>query len=410
VLNHTRMGHLAPPCAEMAQARQSHMIPKFEIKIFDSLDGISAAAWNALAGDDPFLRHEFFSVLHETGCASRRSGWLPQFVTLWEGHDLRGALPLYLKSHSYGEYVFDWAWANAYQRYGYPYYPKLLSAVPFSPVTGRRLMAETAEHRTLLISAVLKMVQGRHAEKEISSFHCLFPQEYEAREMEVAGMTLRHGIQFHWKNRPGDGYENFEVFLKEMNHQKRKKIRQERVGVHAKGIKFQWLSGYDISEAYWRFFVDCYNKTYREHHSQPYLNLEFFMRLGKAMPENMLMILASRDNQPVAAAFNLHNSHTLYGRYWGATEFIPGLHFETCYYQAIEFCIAHRIALFEGGAQGEHKLARGFLPVRTWSAHWLAHPDFAAAIGTYLEREAQDISHSLNELNESSPFRKEMGK
>ncbi|SCY16929.1 hypothetical protein SAMN05216420_10352 [Nitrosospira sp. Nl5] len=385
------------------------MIPELQIKIIDTLDSISVAAWNALAGDDPFLRHEFFSALHETGCVSKKTGWLPQFITLWEGQALRGALPLYMKSHSYGEYVFDWAWADAYRRYGYPYYPKLLSAVPFSPVTGRRLMAETAEHRALLVSAALKMTKDRNAETVISSFHCLFPREHEAREMEEAGMTLRHGIQFHWKNRMGENYENFEAFLEGMSHGKRKNIRQERRKVHAAGIHFQWLTGYDASDDHWRFFVNCYNKTYRDHHSTPYLNLEFFTRLGKSMPENVLLILALRDNRPIAASFNLHNSHTLYGRYWGAMEFVPGLHFETCYYQAIEFCIARGIALFEGGAQGEHKLARGFLPVRTWSTHWLAHPEFAAAIGNYLKHEAQDISHYLDELNESSPFRKEKG-
>ncbi len=384
------------------------MIPEFETKIIDTLDGISVTAWNALAGDDPFLRHEFFSAMHETGCASRKTGWLPQFITLWEGSSLRGALPLYLKSHSYGEYVFDWAWADAYRRCGYAYYPKLLSAIPFSPVTGRRLMAQTPEHRALLISAVLKMAKDRNAETGVSSFHCLFPQENEAREMEEAGMILRQGIQFYWKNRLGGGYENFEAFLEGMSHGKRKNIRQERRKVHAAGIRFHWLTGDDASNDHWRFFVDCYNRTYRDHHSTPYLDLEFFIRLGESMPQNVLLILALRDNQPIAASLNLHNSHTLYGRYWGTTEFVPGLHFETCYYQAIEFCIAHRFALFEGGAQGEHKLARGFLPVRTWSAHWLAHPQFAAAIGNYLEREAQDVSHYLNELNESSPFRKDV--
>ena len=384
------------------------MISTFEIKIIDTLDDVSATAWNALAGDDPFLRHEFFSALHDAECVSRETGWWPHFVTLWEGRALRGALPLYLKSHSYGEYVFDWAWADAYRRCGYAYYPKLLGAVPFSPVTGRRLLAETAEHRGLLIAAALKMAKDKNADTSVSSFHCLFPREDEAREMEQAGMILRHGIQFHWKNRVDGGYEDFEAFLDGMNHGKRKKIRQERRKVHAAGIRFQWLSGYDASHDQWRFFVNCYNNTYRDHHSMPYLNLEFFLRLGKSMPENVLLILALRDDQPIAAALNLHNSHTLYGRYWGATEFVPGLHFETCYYQAIEFCIAHRIALFEGGAQGEHKLARGFLPVRTWSAHWLARPEFAAAIGNYLKHEAQDINHYLDELNGSSPFKKEM--
>lgn len=384
------------------------MTKKFEIKVTDSPEHIPASAWNPLIGDDPFLRQEFLAAMHGTGCASNRTGWLPQFITLWEGGTLRGAMPLYLKSHSYGEYVFDWAWANAYQRYGYPYYPKLLSAIPFSPVTGRRLLAETSEQRALLISAALAMVQDGNTGASISSFHCLFPEEYEARELEKAGMTLRHGIQFHWKNRPDGGYENFEDFLGGMSYSKRKKIRQERRRVQAAGIRFLSLHGNDINEEYWRFFVDCYNKTYQEHHSRPYLNLEFFMQLGKSMPENVLLILALREHQPIAAAFNLHNSHTLYGRYWGAKEFIPGLHFETCYYQAIEYCIANRIRLFEGGAQGEHKLARGFLPVRTWSAHWLAHPEFAAAIGSYLEREAQDIDLYIEELNDSAPFRKEV--
>lgn len=385
-----------------------------EIKILDSLAGIPAAAWNALAGDDPFLRHEFFSALHETGCASEQTGWSPQFITLWQGDALRGALPLYRKSHSYGEYVFDWAWADAYQRYGHRYYPKLLSAVPFSPVTGRRLLAQTPEYRALLVSAALKLAEGEgddNAETGVSSFHCLFPPEQEAREMEAAGMMLRQGVQFHWNNLKDGGYPHFEAFLAGMNHSKRKKIRQERRKVQDAGIRFQWLSGHDASEEQWRFFADCYNKTYRDHRSTPYLNLEFFMRLGKTMPENVLLILALRegqsDDQLIAAALNLHNRHTLYGRYWGALEYLPGLHFETCYYQAIEFCIAHRIMLFEGGAQGEHKLARGFLPVRTWSAHWLAHPEFSAAIGNYLERETHGISHYLDELSESSPYRKE---
>ncbi|WP_369826977.1 GNAT family N-acetyltransferase [Nitrosovibrio sp. Nv6] len=384
------------------------MMSVLAIKIVDSLEDISATAWNALGGDDPFLRHEFFSALHETGCASKQTGWSPKFVTLWEGNVLRGALPLYLKSHSYGEYVFDWAWADAYRRYGYAYYPKLLSAIPFSPITGRRLLAKTAEHRALLISAVLRMAQDRNRGAGVSSFHCLFPQEHEAREMEAAGMTLRHGIQFHWKNRADVNYENFEDFLGGMSHSKRKKIRQERRKVNAAGIRFQWLSGNDISDDHWRFFIDCYNKTYDDHRSMPYLNLEFFARIGRSMPENVLLILALRDGEPVAAAFNLHNSHTLYGRYWGTKEFISGLHFETCYYQAIEYCIANGIRLFEGGAQGEHKLARGFLPVRTWSAHWLAHPEFSAAIGNYLGREAKDIDHYLDELNDNSPFRKDV--
>jgi uncharacterized protein len=406
LFNNTRMLLPARSCAEGAHAGKSFMNADLEVKIIDSLDEVPVTAWNRLAGDDPFLRHEFFSALHGAGCASAKTGWAPNFITLWDACNLRAALPLYIKSHSYGEYVFDWAWANAYQRQGYPYYPKLLSAVPFSPVTGRRLLAETPEHRVLLISAVLAMASDENAKTAVSSFHCLFPLEQEAREMEKAGMKLRQGVQFHWRNREGDSYENFETFLQEMSHSKRKKIRQERKKIQAEGIRFQWLSGHDAKPEHWRFFVDCYNKTYRDHYSTPYLNLEFFMRLGQSLPENLLLILAVRGTQPIAAALNLRNSHTLYGRYWGSAEFIPGLHFETCYYQAIEFCIAHRMKLFEGGAQGEHKLARGFLPVRTWSAHWLAHPEFSAAVGHYLKREADEIDHYLGELKESSPFRR----
>jgi predicted N-acyltransferase len=379
-----------------------------EIKVTDFPEHISAPAWNALAGDDPFLRHEFFSALHETGCASKRTGWSPQFITLWDGDSLQGAMPLYLKNHSYGEYVFDWAWANAYERAGYDYYPKLLSAIPFSPVTGKRLLAQTPEQRALLISAALALARNGNARAGISSLHCLFPPEYEARELQRAGMMLRCGIQFHWKNRPGGGYEDFEDFLQGMSYSKRKKIRQERRKVHDLGIQFEWLSGNDISDDRWRFFVDCYNNTYREHHSRPYLNLEFFLRLGKSMPENVLLILALRDNCPIGAALNIRNSHTLYGRYWGAREFVPGLHFETCYYQAIQYCILNGLSLFEGGAQGEHKLARGFLPVRTWSAHWLAHPEFTASIGSYLERETRDIDRYIKELEDSAPLRKDV--
>ncbi|SET10512.1 hypothetical protein SAMN05216412_103144 [Nitrosospira multiformis] len=382
-------------------------IGKLEIKVTDSPEHISAPAWNALAGDDPFLRHEFFSALHEAGCASKRTGWSPRFVTLWEGGILQGAMPLYLKNHSYGEYVFDWAWANAYERADHDYYPKLLSAIPFSPITGKRLLAQTPEQRALLISTALAIVRKGNAGASMSSLHCLFPLEHEAREMERAGMMLRCGVQFHWKNRPGRGYENFEDFLGGMSYSKRKKIRQERRKVQDLGIHFEWLSGNDMDEDRWNFFIDCYNNTYREHHSRPYLNLEFFIRLGKSMPENILLILALRNKKPIGVAFNIHNSHTLYGRYWGAREFVPGLHFETCYYQAIQYCIVNGLSLFEGGAQGEHKLARGFLPVRTWSAHWLVHSEFAAAIGSYLERETRDIDRYIHALEDSAPFRKD---
>ena len=298
------------------------------------------------------------------------------FVGLWRDNALVSACPLYLKDHSYGEYVFDWAWADAYHRHGIEYYPKLLSAIPFSPVCGSRLLARTREARLELVAASLEL--GAQA----SSLHVLFPTEEEAADLAAAGMMLRRGVQFHWKN---EGYESFEAFLERLSHDKRKKIRQERRKVAESGVRLQRLVGHEIREDHWAFFVRCYNNTYRAHHSSPYLTHSFFRRLGETMPENMLLVLATLDGKPVASALNVFGEHALYGRYWGCTGYVPNLHFEACYYQAIEFCIERRIPLFEGGAQGEHKLARGFAPVQTCSAHWLKHPAFADAVEKFLE-------------------------
>jgi predicted N-acyltransferase len=366
-------------------------------RVVEDLAQVPAGEWNALAGGQPFLRHEFFAALHATGCATRETGWLPQFLTLWNGTELQGALPLYLKSHSYGEYVFDWAWADAYHRHGFEYYPKLLAAVPFSPVTGARVLAATAEARRALIAAALELARG------VSSLHVLFPQEGEARELAAAGMMLRQGIQFHWVN---SGYRTFDEFLGTLTHDKRKRIRQDRRKVREAGIAFRWKVGREITEGDWRFFTRCYNLTYRAHLSSPYLNLAFFARLGEVLPEHLLLVVAERDGRPVASALNVFTPEALYGRYWGATGYVPCLHFETCYYQALEFCIERGIRAFEGGAQGEHKLARGFLPEVTWSAHWLAHPQFADAVEKFLMREAAGVARHVDELAERSPFRK----
>ncbi len=369
------------------------------IEIATSLAGIPAAAWNALAGGNPFLRHEFLHALHETGCACTATGWTPHYLILREHGALAGAMPLYLKTHSYGEYVFDWAWADAYQRHGLDYYPKLLNAVPFTPVGGSRLLAASAEHRRLLLAAALAEAR----DSEVSSLHILLPPPTEAEAMAAAGMMLRQGVQFHWNNA---GYADFEEFLAGLNQVKRKKIRQERRRVLEAGITFDWVEGDAISEDLWAFFHRCYCTTYRLHRSTPYLNFEFFQRIGRLMAENIIMIVAHRDGRPIAASLNLHNGHTLYGRYWGGLEYHPALHFEACYYQVIEFCIARGIHVFEGGAQGEHKMARGLLPVATQSAHWLAHPQFAAAVEDFLTREGQNIAAHMNELAERNPYRK----
>ena len=370
------------------------------LRVVESLAGVPAASWNRLAGDDPFTRHEFLSALIDTGCASARSGWRPQILLLERagaaGSELAGAMPLFLKSHSYGEYVFDWAWADAYQRHGLAYYPKLLCAVPFTPVTGPRLLAADAADRGRLAAA------ARELAREVSSLHVLFPTADEAALLRDQGLLLRRTVQFHWQNA---GYADFADFLSRMTRHRRKVIRQERRRVQAAGVSFRWLRGAEIAREDWEFFERCYRRTYAAHRSSPYLNLEFFLRLGATLPQHTLLILAERAGRPVAASLNLVSGDTLWGRYWGASEHIPLLHFECCYYQAIDYAIAHRLRAFEGGAQGEHKLFRGLLPVETLSAHWLAHPAFASAIEDYLARESAGIARYVDELNEHSPFK-----
>jgi predicted N-acyltransferase len=372
------------------------MRERLTLRVVEDLAEVPIDEWNALAGGNPLLRHEFFSALHETGCASERAGWAPRFITLWETGRLRGALPLYLKSHSYGEYVFDWAWADAYERSGLAYYPKLLCAVPFSPVSGARLLAADRAARDRLVAAALELAGG------VSSLHVLFPPETEARELAHAGLMLRRGVQFHWSNA---GYASFEEFLATLTHDKRKKIRQERRRVREAGVSLVRRTGHEITLEDWKFFVRCYHLTYRAHHSTPYLNLAFFTRLGETLPDHVLLIMAEREGRPIAAALDIFSDEALYGRYWGAVEHVPCLHFEACYYQGLEFCIERGIRAFEGGAQGEHKLARGFLPTPTWSAHWLRHPQFADAVEKFLARESKGVARYLDELADHSPFR-----
>jgi hypothetical protein len=377
-------------------------VAKERLRVVESLAGVPAGRWNALAPGDPFTSHEFLSALIDTGCASTRTGWRPQVLLLERdgasGADLAGGMPLFLKTHSYGEYVFDWAWADAYQRHGLAYYPKLLAAVPFTPVTGPRLLAQGGADRARLLAGALELA------KDASSLHVLFPPAEQALQMEDAGMMLRRTVQFHWENIPG-GYADFQDFLDRMTRHRRKVIRQERRRVHEAGVTFRWLRGAEIERPHWEFFERCYRRTYAAHRSSPYLNLEFFLRIGATLPQHCLMILAERAGRPVAAALNLVSEDRIWGRYWGAAEHVPLLHFECCYYQAIDYAIAHRLRFFEGGAQGEHKLFRGLLPVETHSAHWLAHPAFATAIEDYLRRESAGIARYVDELNELSPFR-----
>ncbi|HEM8494987.1 GNAT family N-acetyltransferase [Burkholderia multivorans] len=378
--------------------------------ILSSPAEVAADEWNALLARDaqptPFLRHEFLDALHVARCAVDETGWSPHFVTLTDARTgrLAAAAPVYAKQHSYGEYVFDWAWADAYQRNGLSYYPKLLCAVPFTPVQGTRLLAVDDDARRRLAATLLAFAE----QSDASSLHVLFPTGEEARLLESMGMMLREGVQFHWVN---DGYRHFDDFLGTLEQKKRKNIRAERRKVRDAGVTFRRLTGERITDADWRFFTRCYRQTYREHYSSPYLNLDFFRAIGATMPENLLLVIAEADGQPIASALAVyrrgeHGGGTLYGRYWGAIEHVPCLHFETAYYQLLEFCIEAGLDTFEGGAQGEHKLARGFLPTVTHSAHWLAHPAFADAVAHFLERETEHIHAYVDELREHDPFRR----
>ncbi|WP_233880679.1 GNAT family N-acetyltransferase [Paraburkholderia flagellata] len=378
--------------------------------ILGSLSEVDAAEWNALlarqAQPTPFLRHEFLAALDATRCTTPNEGWAAQFVTLTDTRTgrLAAAAPVYLKGHSYGEYVFDWAWADAYKRNGLEYYPKLLCAVPFTPVQGTRLIAADATARRHLAATLLAFAE----QADVSSLHVLFPTTEDAEALTGLGMMQRDGVQFHWLN---DGYRDFEDFLSTLEQKKRKNIRAERRRVREAGVTMRRVRGEDISDTEWRFFSRCYRQTYREHFSSPYLNLDFFRMIGETMPENLLLVIAEREGKPIASSLVVWQrgengqGGTLYGRYWGALEHVPCLHFETAYYQPLEFCIEEKLDVFEGGAQGEHKMARGFLPTATRSAHWLAHPAFSDAVARFLESETNHIHAYMHELNERNPFR-----
>ncbi|MDE2203782.1 MAG: N-acetyltransferase [Burkholderiaceae bacterium] len=399
---------LAPEPESRAGSR--HELPDYRMRLVTDLRDIGRDAWDALlarqAEATPFLRFDFLHALHASGSASPDTGWSPQYLTLWQdaphGEMLAAAVPLYVKGHSYGEYVFDWAWANAYAQHGLEYYPKWLSAVPFTPVQGTRLLACDAVARAALLDTLLAAARR----SGLSSLHVLFPTADEAEQMRAAGMLLRQGVQFHWCNA---GFASFDDFLAALEQKKRKNIRAERRRVHDAGITFRHVPGAAATDADWRFFHRCYRATYREHHSSPYLNLAFFQQIGQTMPENLLLVIASREGRDIASALLVVDARpeasVMYGRYWGAIEHHPCLHFETAYYQPLSYCIEHGIRIFEGGAQGEHKMARGFEPVATLSAHWLAHPAFADAVGRFLDHETAGMEAYLEELTDRSPFR-----
>lgn len=372
----------------------------YTVKIIVEIEAIDAATWDAMTDGTPFIQHAFLSALAQSQSVGDGTGWTSYIIAVIDASSqLVGAVPVYLKTHSYGEYVFDWAWADAYNKHGVPYYPKLISAIPFTPVTCAKLLSHTPEVSRLLVEA-LSQVMTQH---QLSSAHVLFPAEACHPYFEEAGWLKRDGVQFRWQNKD---YADWSEFLTTLSHDKRKKIRQERKKIEESGITCKWLLGKDIQEKDWDFFYTCYCNTYAAHHSTPYLTRTFFSLIGQSMPQHILLIIAEMDGKPVAAALNIYNKTTLYGRYWGAVQYVPNLHFELCYYQAQAFCIAHNIRYFEGGAQGEHKLARGFEPRPTCSYHNIAHPEFASAIAAFVKKESGHMSAYTSELEERAPFKK----
>jgi uncharacterized protein len=383
----------------------------YVIRVFSAPREADADRWNELLRDQnspsPFMRHEYLAAMHDSKSAVPATGWAPHFLTLWLGDDLHAACALYLKEHSYGEYVFDWAWADAYRRHALPYYPKALVASPFTPVPGSRLLARDGAARRALLGALLAWCKAQ----KLSSLHILFAPDEDAAACEAAGMMLRHTVQFHWTRQVN--WSCFDDFLAGLSQEKRKKIRQEQRKVREAGVSFRWSRGADIAPKDWDFFYRCYERTYWEHGNAPYLTRDFFRRMARDMPECWLLFVAERAGRPIASSLialgESSREKVAYGRYWGALERVDCLHFEACYYQPLAWCIAHGFDRFEGGAQGEHKMARALMPVKTSSAHWLAHPAFADAVEQFLQREGRGIDQYLEHLERRSPFRNDSG-
>jgi hypothetical protein len=385
----------------------------YHTRVHDDPRGIERERWNALLAEQAeptvFMRHEYLAALHESASAAPRMGWSPRFITLesrarpGRPSHLQAAAALYLKAHSYGEYVFDWSWAEAYRRHGLRYYPKLLGAVPFTPVPGSRLLATSAVWRDRLVAATRHFAEEQH----LSSAHVIFADAADTEALARAGWLLRHGVQFHWQAAPAFG-GGFDGFLASLQRDKRKKIQQERRRVAEQGIEFTAHLGREIDAALWDFFHRCYTLTYHAHHSSPYLKRAFFAAMAATMPEHWLLFVARRQGVPIGCSLVALDParRIAYGRYWGATEFVPCLHFEACYYRPLAWCMSHGYSRFEGGAQGEHKMARGLLPVRTTSAHWLADSRFAAAVQDFLGAEGEHVDGYVDELRERNPFRR----
>ncbi len=381
-------------------------MPSLEIRMHNGVSDIDAVRWNALVGSDhPFLAHAFLAGLEEHGCILREFGWQSCPLGLYENNALVAAAPLYLKGNSHGEFVFDWSWASAYERNGLAYYPKLLCAVPYSPVTGPRLLVGAGDRTVALREALIEAIEQRVAAMGMSSAHLNFVDDAGADQLSGTRWLPRFDWQFHWSNR---GWSEFDDFLAALKPKKRKNIRQERQHVAAAGVTCEIRHGDELDADEWRILHELYRSNFDAHGNHPALTEGFFRHLGKHMPRQVVAVLCRRAGRIIAAAICLRSSDTLYGRYWGAEEQIPGLHFEACYYQGIDYCIRNGLQHFEPGAQGEHKIARGFLPVRTRSFHLVRDQRFASAVGDALQREAVGLEMYREELLAHSPYAEPM--
>ena len=378
---------------------------KLKIKTIDSLHEVSAEEWNFLAGQQfPFIQYEFLVALENNGAVGKEYGWITNFFLAYDNDKFVGALPVYIKFNSYGEFVFDWAWADAYQQNGLRYYPKLVTSVPYTPATGPRLLIQDKENfneiADTLINAVLQFAQ----QSQVSSFHCLFTNKRDTQYFkDNNNFMMRLGCQFHWSNKD---YTSFSHYLEQLTSKKRKQIKRERRIVKEQEITFEILNGISATDDHWDVYHRFYESTFERKSGMPTLSKDFFKEIARTMPENIVLVLAKHQDEYVASAFNLKGTDTLYGRHWGCFEEFDNLHFEACYYQGLEYCIDNGLQYFEPGAQGEHKIARGFMPTKTWSAHWIAHPQFRESIKNFVEREAEGMLHYIEELNEHSPFKK----
>jgi predicted N-acyltransferase len=374
------------------------------ITIVGAIKEIGAAEWNALAGNEnPFLRYEFLAALETHHCVGERFGWIPQHITLRDdNHKLIGATPFYLKDNSYGEFVFDWSWAEAYHRSGVDYYPKLVVSIPYTPATGPRLLIEQSQDYDIIANALINASLQHAKNLNVSSLHWLFTNAQDTGQLKQHDLLQRLGCQFHWTNQ---NYESFEHYIQTLTRGKRKNINRERRHVRDANVQLEILNGHEASEEQWHIFHRYYESTFMKLGGYATLSQGFFQEVATAMPDNIVLVMARYDNHYIASALSFRGSNTLYGRHWGCEKEINSLHFEACYYQGIDYCIRHGLQHFEPGAQGEHKIARGFLPTATYSCHWIAEPVFRHAIADFLQRETLGMRHYIEQLTQHSPFK-----